>query len=164
MSKTVTATFKTRQAAEEALMRLETEGFTEDQIGLIVSDETRGKTFNIDRGTKTDEGAAAGATAGGIIGAVIGGVMAAGALAIPGLNVVVSGALISGLAGLGAGAATGGLVGGLIGMGIPEHEAKLYEDEIKNGSILLAVNAENSDQKDKAKEILNAVDAYNIAA
>ncbi len=164
MTSTITATFKTRQAAEDALYKLESAGFTEEQVGLVVSDETRGKTFNIEKGSKTDEGFAAGVTTGGLIGAAIGGVMSAGALAIPGLNVVISGVLVSGLAGLGTGAIAGGLVGGLVGMGIPEHEAKLYEDEIMNGAILLVVKPENSDQKDQAKEILYSVDAYNIAA
>ena len=164
MTSTITATFKTRQAAEDALLKLENEGFTEEQVGLIVSDETRGKTFNLEKGSKTDEGFAAGVTTGGLIGAAFGSIMAAGALTIPGLNVVVSGVLVSGLAGLGTGAVAGGLVGGLVGMGIPEHEARLYEDEIMNGAILLAVKPEDSDQKDKAKDILRSVDAYNIAA
>ena len=164
MKHTVTATFKTRQAAEQALIRLEAEGFTEDKIGLVVTDDTRGKSFNIDKHTKADEGAAAGATAGGIVGAVIAGLLSAGALAIPGLNIVVSGTLISALAGLGAGAATGGLLGGLVGLGIPEHEAKLYESAVKTGAILLAVEVENGDQKKRVREILDETDAYNIAA
>ncbi len=85
-------------------------------------------------------------------------------MAIPGLNIVVAGAFVSTLAGIGAGATAGGLVGGLVGLGVPEHEAKIYEDEIKDGKILLAVQAENDDQKDQIENIFNAQDAYNIAA
>ncbi len=164
MSSIITATFKTRLAAEEALIELENVGITEEQISLVVTDETRGNTFKIDEGNKMDEGAAAGATAGGIVGAILGSILAAGVVAIPGLNLVVAGGLISGLAGLGAGAAAGGLVGALIGTGIPEHEAKLYEKAVKEGAILLAVKTKSSEQKKLVKDILHRVDAYNVAA
>lgn len=164
MTSTITATFKNRLAAEEVLAELERSGITEEQISLVVTDETRGSSFNIEEGTKMDEGAAAGATMGGVVGAVLGAVLAAGTIAIPGLNIIVTGTLISGLAGLGVGAAAGGLVGGLVGAGIPEHEAKLYESELKNGAILLAVRTNDRDQKQLVRDILNRADAYHIAA
>ena len=164
MSKTITATFKTRTAAEEALIRLEAEGFTEEQISLAVTDETRGKSFVIKEGTKADEGMAAGATFGGIVGGILAAVATAGVIVIPGLNLVVAGSLAGGLAGLGAGAATGGLLGALVGAGIPEHEVQRYEKELKAGSILLAVDVEDNEQREVVKYILNHVDAYNIAA
>jgi uncharacterized membrane protein len=164
MKHTITATFKTRIAAESALRQIENLGITEENISLVVTDETRGKTFNIDEHSKADEGAAAGATAGGLIGAVLGSLATATAMAIPGLNIVISGALVSALAGLGAGAATGGLVGALIGAGIPEHEAKIYEDELRAGAILIAVEAKDGDQRDQIKDIFEREDAYNLAA
>lgn len=164
MSNLITATFKTRQAAEHSLRELEAIGITDEQTALIVTDETRGKSFQIKEGTKMDEGAAGGATAGGIIGALMGTMATATAVAIPGLNIVVAGAAISSLAGLGAGAAAGGLIGALAGAGIPEHEAKIYEEELKEGSILLAIEAEDKDQKDQVKKVLQKEDAYHLAA
>ena len=164
MSRTVTATFKTRQDTEEALRQLEAIGVTESQIGLVVTDETRGKTFSIENHSKSDQGVAAGATAGGIIGAVLAAIAGAGTIVIPGLNLVVAGTLVAGLAGLGAGAATGGVIGGLIGLGVPEHEAKLHEGDIKAGSILLAVEARDGDQAKQVREILKRSDALDVAA
>lgn len=164
MSNIVTATFKDRFSAESVLLELERAGVNESQVSLVLTDETRGKHFQIKESSKTDEGIAAGATLGGIIGAVAAAVTAAGVIVIPGLNLVVSGAVIAGLAGLGAGAATGGLVGGLIGLGIPEHEAKLYEKELAAGNVLLAVDAADSDQKKTIKDILKGSSAYNVAA
>ncbi len=164
MSKTITATFKTRIAAEQALRELEARGFTEKHISLLITDETRGKSFVIEEGSKADEGMAAGATFGGMVGFILGGVASAGTIVIPGLNLVVAGALVGALSGLGTGAATGGLVGALIGMGIPEHEAKRYEDELKAGNILLAVDADSDERAELVENILNNVDAYNIAA
>ena len=161
---TVTATFKTRIAAEHALRKLEAIGITDEQTALIVTDETRGKSFQIKEGTKMDEGFAGGATAGGIIGSLLGAMGTASALAIPGLNIVMVGAAVSALAGLGAGAVAGGFVGALVGAGIPEHEAKIYENSLKEGSILLAIDTKDSEQKQKVKDILEEEDAYHMAA
>jgi uncharacterized membrane protein len=164
MTSLITATFKTRRAAETAIQSIEALGVSSEQVSLIVTDETRGNSFNIETGNKMDEGTAAGATTGGIIGVVLGSLATATAIAIPGLNIVVAGAAVSALAGLGAGAAAGGFVGALIGAGIPEHEAKIYEDEIKNGSVLLAVKPENGEQRKKIKEIFERQDVHNLAA
>ena len=164
MSNHAHATFKTRAAAEACIVELERLGVTEQQISVIASDETRGKSFNLESHSKAAEGTGIGAATGGLVGAVLGGLATAGAMAVPGLNVVVSGALVSALAGLGAGAATGGLVGGLVGAGITEHEAKIYEDEIKNGAVLIAVEANDKDQQKRIKEVFERQDAHNVAA
>lgn len=161
---TITATFKTRAAAEEALRELEMKGFAEEAISLIVTDETRGKSFVIEEHTKADEGLAAGATFGGVVGAILAAIGTAGTIVVPGLNLVVAGSLAGALAGLGAGAATGGLIGMLVGAGIPEHEAKRYENELKSGKILLAVDVKDDREAKTVQEILKHVDAYNIAA
>lgn len=164
MSNIVSATFKTGQATNDALLKLESAGFTEKQISLVTTDNSAGKTFNIEQTNKAPEGGFIGATSGGIIGAIAGGLAATGAIAIPGVNVLVYGTLIASAAGAAAGGATGGLVGSLIGLGIPEYEAKRYEDEIKNGSTLITVEADSSDRADRAKEIFGKVDAHNIKA
>jgi len=164
MSNIITATFKTRTATEEALRELELLGITEDQIGLVVTDETRGKTFTLENHSKSDQGVAAGATFGGIVGGILAAVAGAGTIVIPGLNLVVAGALVAGLAGLGAGATAGGIIGGLIGLGVPEHEAKLYEGELRAGNVLLAVEARDHEQAKQVRQVLKKTDAYNIAA
>jgi predicted phage tail protein len=164
MSHRINATFKTKLTAEAVLLELERIGVTKDQISALMSDTSRGKVFNIESHTKAAEGTSIGAATGGIIGVILGGLATATAMAIPGLNIVVSGAMVSALAGLGAGAATGGLIGGLIGAGMTEHEAKLYENEIKNGAILISVEAIDSEQKDRIKEIFKRQEAHNIAA
>ena len=164
MEHLVTATFKTHLAAEDALRNLELTGVNDSQISIVLTDETRKGGFNLETHSKADEGVAGGATAGGIIGAVLGALMAAGTIVIPGLNLVVTGALVGSLAGLATGATAGGLVGGLIGSGISEHEAKIYEKDVKNGAILIAVKAEDADQKKRVKELFERADAYNLAA
>ena len=79
----------------------------------------------------------------------------AGALAIPGLNLVVSGYLVAAIAGFGAGAAGGGIVGALIGLGFPENEAKMVEDQLDEGSVLIAVKPRDAEQRKEVKKILD---------
>lgn len=66
----MTATFKTRHATEAALRDLEDIGITEDQIGLIATDETRGASFEIEKHSKAEENMSAGAGIGGVVGAL----------------------------------------------------------------------------------------------
>lgn len=164
MTSYITAIFKTRVTAEDALHRLEAIGITDKQISLVSTDETRGRSFNLETHTNMDKGVAGGATAGGLFGAVMGAMAIAGTLAIPGLNMVVTGALVGSLAGLATGAVAGGIVGGLIGAGIPEYEAKIYEKEIRSGSILLAVETHDAKQKDDVKKIFQTSEGHNLAA
>lgn len=163
MENLITATFRTHVAAQDALQKLEAIGIEDSQISIVATDETR-KGFNLETHSKADKGVAGGATAGGIVGAALGAVMAAGTIVIPGLSLVVTGVMAGALAGLAAGATTGGLIGGLIGAGIPEHEATIYEKELKSGAILIAVKAKDMGQKKRVKEALEHTEAYNLAA
>lgn len=164
MSHTVTATFKTTHAAQAALNELDRAGFTEEQISVISTDNSLGQSFNIETHTKATEGAGVGAGVGGLIGAIAAGLAATGSVVIPGVNLVVFGTLVAAAAGAGTGALTGGLVGALIGAGIPEYEAKRYEDEVKKGAILIAVETGSSERAKLAKDIFEREDAHNIAA
>lgn len=164
MSKTVSATFKTTMAARQAIFDLETAGFTEKQLSVVAADGSIGKSFNVERESKAAEGGALGGVAGGLVGAVAAGLAAVGSVVIPGVNLVVYGTLVAAAAGAGVGAAAGGLTGALIGAGIPEFVAKRYEDEIKDGAILVVVDAKDGDQAKLAREIFERGDAHNVAA
>src|SRR4029077_7480902 len=99
-----------------------------------------------DMGNTALKGAGVGGAVGGAVGATLVGIAAAAAaLTIPGLGLVIAGPLAGALAGGAAGAATGGLVGFLVGAGIPEERAKLYENDIKNGGIVMGVNPRSDD-------------------
>lgn len=161
----VSAVFKKRSAADRAFDQLESAGFTQGQISLVMSEATRNNYVKeINEKSKVDEGAATGAGLGGLAGAVAGMLLSAGAIAIPGLNVVIAGTFVSAITGMGAGALAGGIVGGLIGAGIPEHEAKMYADEIERGNFLVTVEANTAEQERKAREIFSQNSADRIAA
>ncbi len=70
------------------------------------------------------------------------------------------------LSGLGAGGAVGGIIGGLVGWGIPEYEAKRYEDRLKAGGVLLAICCLSDDLAKKVKDILirNGAQDVNISS
>lgn len=161
MAKLVTGLFKTRSGAERAVDTLVNDGFPREDISLLMSDATRGREFALQMATKAPEGAATGATVGGALGAIAAGLVVLGVIAIPGLAIVAAGPVIATLAGLGAGAAAGGLAGALIGLGIPEHEAKFYNEAIEKGGILLGVYA-HDDRAGHARKILEASEAEKV--
>lgn len=161
MAKLVTGLFKTRSGAERAVDKLVNDGFPREDISLLMSDATRGREFALQMATKAPEGAATGATVGGALGAIAAGLVVLGVIAIPGLVIVAAGPVIATLAGLGAGAAAGGLAGALIGLGIPEHEAKFYNEAIEKGGILLGVYA-HDDRAGHARKILEASEAEKV--
>ena len=157
--------YPTDDDAERAVDALTNAGFPSANISVLLPDVRGTRDFAHQKDTKAPEGATAGVTAGGAVGGALGVLVGIGALAIPGLGpLVAAGPIVAGLAGLGAGGAVGGLVGALIGMGIPEYEAKRYEGRVKDGGVLLSVHCDTSDQVSRAKDVLKASGAEDIAA
>lgn len=147
----LTGMFSDRESSENAYNALQERGYEKDDINLVMSEDTRKNHFTdeveeTEIGTKAAESAGKGSAIGGTIGAIAGVVAAIGTtLAIPGLGIVIAGPIAAGLAGAGAGGITGGIVGALVGSGIPEARAKLYEDGIKEGNIVIGVQPRNDD-------------------
>ncbi|HEX8632759.1 MAG TPA: CsbD family protein [Pyrinomonadaceae bacterium] len=149
----VTGLFRDRDSAERAYGSLSTRGYSKDDVNLLMSDETRKTHFSSDDaggdtelGSKALEGAGAGAAIGGTTGAVLAAIAAIGtSVVLPGLGLIVAGPLAAALAGAGAGGATGGLIGALIGSGIPEDRAQAYESGVKEGGIVMGVNARSDE-------------------
>jgi hypothetical protein len=161
MARLVTGLFKARSSAERAVEALLDEGWSRDDISLLMSDATQGREFGLAMATKAPEGAAAGGTIGGVIGAIAAGLVATGIIAVPGLGLVAAGPILAALAGLGAGAAAGGLTGALIGLGIPEHEAKFYNERLEHGGILVGVYT-HDDRATQARKVLEATGAEAV--
>ena len=145
--------FRDRDSTEKAYTSLKDRGYTDDDINLMMSDQTRDTWFadgdDSELGSKALEGAGAGSAIGGTLGAIIGGIAAIGTnVLLPGLGLVVAGPLLAALAGAGAGGLTGGLVGALIGSGIPEEHAKEYEAGIKEGGAVVGVTPRTAEDAD----------------
>jgi len=163
VSKTVIATYETVPEANRAVSRLHEEAFEQEQISMIVCDDTRQTHLAFEHNTKAPEGIAAGATLGGTLGAIAAGLTTVAGIVIPGVGIGIVGPIAAALAGLGAGGATGGLVGGLIGMGMTETEAKVVEDAVKNGNVVIAVTEKDSKRVDVIEGVFKSTAARSVA-
>jgi len=151
----LTGMFNDKESSESAYKSLRDRGYADDEINVLMSDDTRKKYYgdgtdkDSELGSKAAEGATTGGAIGGTLGAIIAGIAALGTnLVLPGIGLVVWGPLAAALAGLGAGGLTGGLVGALIGAGIPEERAKEYEEGIKGGGTVLGVTPRSAEDAD----------------
>jgi hypothetical protein len=156
----VTALFDDRHDAEKAYSALLDAGIREDDLSIVMSDETRGRHYSdggqreTEMGNKATEGAGVGGAVGGTIGGIAGAIAAAAApVVFPGIGIVLSGPLAAALAGAGAGGLGGSIVGGLVGAGIPEERVKHYETGIREGSILLGASARTPADADTISDV-----------
>lgn len=149
----VTGVFKDRDSAEAAYAATHGRGYSADDVNVVMSDDTRKTHFTgttdgkeTELGNKAAKGAGVGGAIGGTVGAVAAAIAAVGtSIALPGLGLVIAGPIAAAIAGAGAGAAGGGLIGALIGWGMPEERVKEYEEDIKQGGILMGVHAKNDE-------------------
>lgn len=145
---TITGLFVDPVDAHRAYDRLNSLGYTDNDISVLVSEEVAPvfhAVQNDDRmeaNKKPGEGALVAGAAGATIGAGLVAALAAGAsLVFAGLGLITAGPLGAALAGSIPGALVGGLVGGLVGYGFPEERAKAYESAVKEGAVALGVTA-----------------------
>jgi len=149
--------------AEQIVAQLQRSGFSNNDISALLPDKKGTRDFAHEQNTKAPEGAIAGAGAGGAVGGAIGLLAGIGALAIPGLGpFIAAGPIMAALSGAAGGAAVGGVTGALIGLGIPELEAKQYQGKIAQGNILLSIHVEDSEERARAKKILEASGASDV--
>ena len=164
MSKSVFGIATTLGQAERIVQQLQSQGFATSEISVLMPDTTGTRDVGHVKATKAPEGATTGATTGGATGGVIGLLAGIGALAIPGVGpLIAAGPIMAALSGAAVGAATGGVVGGLVGLGIPEIEAKRYDEKLKTGNYLIAVHADESEDVDRAQKIFKNAGAEDIS-
>jgi hypothetical protein len=152
---TVAALFYSQADAERAIQDLKEAGFPQDRIGVVLRDPMTGpgEPQGLQDTVLPGETAAAGAVGGGILGGVVGLLAGVGALALPGVGpVIAGGALAASLTGAGVGAAAGGVLGALVGLGIPESSARYFEQGIRQGAVLVTVDA--GYRREAARDIL----------
>lgn len=160
---TVVGVFEDRDKARQAIEELKRMGFRDDQIGVVSHDKDRHgekTTANETEGTGSHVGggAAVGAAAGAGVGALWALGIAAGL--VPGIGPVIAGGILASVIASAAGAAAvGGVAGALIGLGIPEAEAKYYEEEFKGGRTIVTVRADS--RYNEAEATLRRYGAYN---
>jgi len=165
MKQAVYGVANTLEQANAIVERLQSTGFLDDDISVLLPDKDGTRDFAHEKNTKAPEGATAGGVAGLGVGGAVGLLAGVGALAIPGVGpFIAAGPIMGALSGAALGGATGGIIGGLVGLGIPEFEAKQYEGKVRAGNILISVHTEDSKARSRAKEILATAGAKDISS
>lgn len=152
MDKTTIGIFNSKDGAETAISEARSLGISDVDISYIYNSDGQMVVADGSGETHAGEGAAAGATTGALLGGVAGLAVAAGIL--PGLGALfiagplagalgLTGTAATTVAGALTGAAAGGLVGALAGLGVKDEEAKVYEERVRLGGILIAIKSES---------------------
>lgn len=159
----VTGLFKNRVAAEAAVDAILKRGYSRNDISVLMSDATRTKEFAVQAKSHAVDGAGIGGALGTAVGAALAAVVAVGStIFLPGINLVIAGPIAAALAGAGAGAVTGGVIGALVGAGIPEYRAKVYETGLREGGILLGVEAKSNEEIESLEQLLEDVGGTHV--
>jgi hypothetical protein len=140
----LTISFRDLSSAERAYDRLHQRGYSDNVINILMSDDAREKYF----------GEAPGATS-GIITSI------GTSLRIPGLGVIILGPIAAGFEDA---AARGGVAGALIGAGIPDEDARKYEEKLKEGDIVMAVRPHSNEDVNELEKDLQEFDILSIFA
>lgn len=167
MPSTIIGILPSREAAEDAIMELESHQYNPKDFTILMRDED---TKTADIGGKAAGGAVSGAATGAVVGILAGLLVSAGVL--PGLGALFIGGplasslgLVGGAAVATSGAATGALAGGIIGLlgqlGLNAQDAKTYEKRVREGAVVVAVPA-LSGEEDKVTDILKNNSAEQI--
>lgn len=167
MTKTVLGIFSNRDEANDAVEALRKADYKPADISIVMKEGEEKEEVVESTGEHVVKGATSGAVTGGVIGGIAGLLIGIGAIAIPGVGALLIGGPLATALGLTGAAATtvsgavtgvlaGGLVGALVGLGVPEEQAKVYEERIREGGILLAVSAKDG----KEDEVLKMMEEH----
>ncbi len=149
---TVVGLFETRDGVDRAIEALRSAGFRAEDLGVVAREPSLAGDVAAD--IEADRGRTAAVLGGGMIGGVAGLLAGLGAMAIPGLGLVLAvGPIAAALAGTAVGATAGGMIGALTSHGVPAEEADYYTQALERGAILLTVQT-TEDRADEARRLL----------
>ncbi len=150
MNRHVISLFYRPHETEEAVDALIAAGIERGEMSMLINRE-QARQFELMEATALAEGTAGDAVFGGTLG------LGAAQIATSarGEGILAVGPLLVALASLGVNDPSGGIAGALIGVGIPEHEARFYEQEILDrGAALLGVATLRHDEARVASILL----------
>ncbi len=168
----VTGIFTSFEEARRGAEELSARGFSNEQLNLLAPGSSAAEIENI---PSTDgEQPGMGKAVGGVVGGAVG--MAAGAplgmtlaaAVLPGVGPAIAiGLAASALLGIGGavgGAAAGGNLENALTEGLPKDEVFIYEDALRQGRSVIIALAEEEDQAEAARQILQRNGAESIDA
>jgi hypothetical protein len=163
--------FSDGQSAERAYQACVERGYATDDVNVVMSEKTRKRLVHDGSGTTTQvarreaqEGELGGPTGGRVeilvtIFAAVG-----AAVALPALGFVVAGPVAAALASAGAAGLAAGLIGTLGDWGIPQEGVRLYETGIKDGGILMMVEARSDEDAGQIAQQWKALGGRDISS
>lgn len=171
MTYTVLGIFPQENDAEDAIAELQKKGFNPKDISIVMKDKRQQHVVEENTGANVAEGTLSGATTGAVVGGVAG--LLAGTV-MPGLAgfliggpigaaLGLTGAAATTVSGAATGAVAGGLLGALTGLGVSDDEAKVYEQRVNEGGILVAVPV-TQQNTEEVRTILSEKGATDITA
>lgn len=156
------ALFRQLPEAVRAFDWLKEQGYTANEINVLMSDKVAPQFHAIENDDKLDQHdmPSKGSYTTGMLGATFG----AGVVAViaAGLGLIAGGPLGAAIAGSIPGAMVGGLVGGLVGYGFPEDVAHQYHAAIKQEEIALGVDVKSDSHLPMIRSRFQELNAHNI--
>lgn len=166
----ITGLFSDGQSAERAYQACARRGYAMGEVNVVMSEDTRKRLLSADSGTTTQlarreaEGGELGGPTGGRVEILVTIFAAVGAvLALPALGFVVAGPIAAALAGAGAAGLAAGLIGTLGDWGIPQERVRFYEAGIKDGGILMMVEARSDEDARQIEQQWKAVGGRDVS-
>jgi len=126
--------FKRLERADVAVQKLVDAGFPKDHITVICPTCTTEKYDDYQRREPAGSHTKEGAVGGGAIGLLLGGLVA-----VAGTGLLIAGPLLAGI-----GALAGGFVGAMLTRGMEPEASNYYDQALKRGDILVAVECKHS--------------------
>lgn len=161
--------YENEDKALNAIQSLKELGFDTREISVFAKDkdtvddiedrtDVNAESDSDGRGKNAGKGFGIGAGTGGVLGGIGGLIAEIGLLTIPGIGVLAAaGPLATTLSGAAIGATGGGIVGALTGAGIPEKDAKQYEEYLKGGNILILAEVDE-EQRERIHEAFQSAE------
>lgn len=152
----VVAIYRSLDSAKEALRALDIAGIPRERVSMVTHsvDQQIPAEEALQTGDQAESNAAAAAGVGSAVGLLLG----APLLAIPGIGPVLwAGPIAMSL----TGALVGGFLGAMSGWGVHADHIRQYEQEVKDGNMLVVVNSDPQVVA-RAKNILDETDARSV--
>ena len=166
----ITGLFSDRQTAESAYQACLEHGYDIDEVNVVMSEDTRKRLHSSDSETTTllagskAEGGELGGPKGGRAEILVTIFAAVGAaLALPAVGLVAAGPIAAALTGAGAAGLAAGLIGALGKWGIPEERVRQYETAIRDGGILMMVEARSDQDARDIEQQWKAVGGHEVS-
>jgi hypothetical protein len=162
----ITGLFSDGQSAERAYQACVERGYAMGEVNVVMSEDTRKRLLSDDSelARRKAEGGELGGPTGGRVEILVTIFAAVGAaLALPALGFVVAGPIAAALAGAGAAGLAAGLIGTLGHWGIPQERVRLYEAGIKEGGILMMVEARSDEDARQIEQHWTAAGGRDVS-